>query len=122
VADALSDAEQFERRAWFRNHWQNGVAFIRHCGICVERWDDTRVELYLPCSDGLSAHNGIFGGTVSALLDTTATGAVMAGHDYNRGSRVTTISLSVQYLSVAQGRESDLHRDLHPPGPPGELR
>src|SRR5207245_4365536 len=47
---------------------------------------------------------GIFhGGVVSALLDTTATGAVMAGHDFAKGSRLTTISLSVQYLSVAPG-------------------
>ena len=45
---------------------------------------------------------GIFhGGVVAALLDTTGSGAVMAGHDFAKGSRLTTISLSVQYLSVA---------------------
>ena len=38
---------------------------------------------------------------VSALLDTTASGAVLAGHDFAKGSRLTTISLAVQYLSVA---------------------
>jgi uncharacterized protein (TIGR00369 family) len=54
----------------------------------------------------LSAHAGIFhGGVVSALLDTTASGAVMAGHDFAKGSRLVTISLSVQYLSVAPGED-----------------
>ncbi len=40
---------------------------------------------------------------VAALLDATGSGAVMAGHDFAKGSRLTTISLSVQYLSVKPG-------------------
>jgi acyl-coenzyme A thioesterase PaaI-like protein len=42
---------------------------------------------------------------VSALLDTTASGAVMVGHDFAKGSGLTTISLSVRYLSVAPGED-----------------
>src|SRR5439155_14723063 len=88
----------------FKLHWVTGVAFNRFCGMRIEQWDDTGVELFLPYSEDLSAHDGIFhGGVVGALLDTTATAAVMAGHDFSRGSRLTTISMSVQYLSVAPG-------------------
>jgi acyl-coenzyme A thioesterase PaaI-like protein len=29
----------------------------------------------------------------------------MAGHDFSRGSRLTTISMSVQYLTVAPGED-----------------
>jgi uncharacterized protein (TIGR00369 family) len=102
----LTEQQQRQRRDWFRDHWQQGVAFNQHCGIKVLRWADDGVELYLPYADRLSAHEGIFhGGVVSALLDTTATGAVLAGHDFARGSRLTTISLSVQYLSVAPGED-----------------
>lgn len=102
----LTEQQQRQRRDWFRDHWEQGVAFNRHCGIKVVRWDGDGVELYLPYAAGLSAHEGIFhGGVVSALLDTTATGAVLAGHDFARGSRLTTISLSVQYLSVAPGED-----------------
>ena len=98
--------EQEQRREWFREHWTRGIPFNQHCGIEVRRWDDEAVELFLPYAEVLSAHPGIFhGGVVSALLDTTATGAVMAGHDFAKGSRLTTISLSVQYLSVAPGED-----------------
>jgi uncharacterized protein (TIGR00369 family) len=104
VEDALRLIEQERRREWFRDHWTQGVAFNQHCGIEVRRWDDEAVELFLPYAEMLSAHPGIFhGGVVSALLDTTASGAVMAGHDFAKGSRLTTISLAVQYLSVAPG-------------------
>ena len=106
MTGGLSDAQQQERRDWFRAHWQDGVAFNRHCAIRVLKWDAESVELYLPYADPLSAHDGILhGGVVAALLDTTATGAVMAGHDFDRGSRLTTISMSVQYLSVAPGED-----------------
>ncbi len=98
--------EQQRRQEWFREHWARGVPFNKHCGIEVRRWDAEAVELLLPYSDELSAHDGIFhGGVVAALLDTTASGAVMAGHDFTKGSRLTTISLSVQYLSVAPGED-----------------
>ena len=102
--DALGLTEQERRRDWFRDHWTRGVAFNQHCGIEVRRWDGETVELFLPYAERLSAHPGIFhGGVISALLDTTASGAVLAGHDFAKGSRLTTISLSVQYLSVAPG-------------------
>jgi uncharacterized protein (TIGR00369 family) len=99
-------ADQEQRREWFREHWANGVGFNKYCGIEIRRWDPEAVELFLPYSDTLSAHQAIFhGGVVAALLDTTASGAVIAGHDFAKGSRITTISLSVQYLSVAPGED-----------------
>jgi uncharacterized protein (TIGR00369 family) len=93
-----------DRGEWFREHWAHGIPFNEHCGMEVRRWDAEAIELFLPYADMLSAHDGIFhGGVVSALLDTTASGAVLAGHDFSKGSRLTTISLSVQFLSVAPG-------------------
>jgi uncharacterized protein (TIGR00369 family) len=102
----LTASEQSARRAWFREHWQQGVAFNRHCKITVVKWDAEGAELHLPFADHLSAHDQILhGGVVSALLDTTATGAIIAGHDFDFGSRLTTVSLNVQYLSVAPGED-----------------
>jgi uncharacterized protein (TIGR00369 family) len=103
--NVLTAAEQERRRLWFREKWAE-LPFNKHCGLEVLQWDAEAVELFLPYSDELSAHTGIFhGGVVAALLDTTASGAVLAGHDFSKGSRLTTISLSVQYLSVTPGED-----------------
>jgi uncharacterized protein (TIGR00369 family) len=100
----LTQDEQERRREWFRRHWEEGVAFNKHCSIQVRRWDLDCVELVLPYAEHLSAHPGVFhGGVISALIDTTGCGAVMAGHDFDKGSRLTTVSLAVQYFSVAPG-------------------
>ena len=35
------------------------------------------------------------------MIDTTGSAAVLAGHDFSKGSRLSTISMSVNYLGVA---------------------
>jgi uncharacterized protein (TIGR00369 family) len=102
----LTEAEQMLRRDWFRRHWETNLPFNRLCRISVRHWDSDRVELVASYADELSAHPGIFhGGVLATLIDTAGSGAVMAGHDYNRGSRLSTATLSIQYLSVAKGED-----------------
>ena len=102
----LSDADQQARRDWFRRHWESNVPFNRTCRISVRHWGEDGVELVAGYSDELSAHPGIFhGGVLAALIDTAGTASVLAGHDFNRGSRISTAAMSVQYLSVAQGED-----------------
>jgi uncharacterized protein (TIGR00369 family) len=98
----LTEHDQQLLRTYFHMHWEERVGFNRACGIRVPRWDPDGVEFHLPYRDNLSAHPGIFhGGVLSALVDTCGCGAVMAGHDFRLGSRLTTVSLAVQFLSVA---------------------
>jgi uncharacterized protein (TIGR00369 family) len=97
----MEDEEQQRWRERFRRHWQEGVAFNKACGMKVLRWDSDGIEMHLPFRDDLGAHTGVFhGGVLSALIDTAGCGAVAAGHDYSKGSRITTVALSIQYLSV----------------------
>jgi uncharacterized protein (TIGR00369 family) len=106
VADeaVLNDADQVALRRFFRHHFQERVPFNKACGVRITHWDGDDVTFELGMRDDLSAHPGVFhGGVVSALIDTSGTAAVMAGHDFNRGSRITTVSLAVNYLSVAPG-------------------
>lgn len=103
----LSDDEQQAWRDRFRSHWQDGVGFNRACAMKVTRWDPDGVVMELPFRDDLSAHPGVFhGGVLSALIDTAGCGAIAAGHDYDRGNRITTVALSVQYLSIDPGHDA----------------
>jgi uncharacterized protein (TIGR00369 family) len=100
----LTDDEQAAWRERFRLHWQEGVAFNKACQMTVTRWDPDGVAMRLPFRDDLAAHPGVFhGGVLSALIDTSGCGAVAAGHDYDKGDRITTVALAVQYLSVDPG-------------------
>ena len=107
AARTLTDQEQLERREWFRGRWERGVAFNRYCRLHVTRWEPDGVEIVLPYTETLSAHEGVFhGGVLSALIDTAGAGAVIAGHDFTKGSLLSTVSMSVQYLAPARGPEA----------------
>jgi uncharacterized protein (TIGR00369 family) len=107
MARVLTEQEQRDRREWFRARWERGVKFNRGCGMRVLLWEPDGVEMMLPYSEGLSAHEGVFhGGVISALIDTAGSGAVIAGHDFAKGSRLSTVSMSVQFLAPARGHEA----------------
>ncbi|MCX2934426.1 PaaI family thioesterase [Mycobacterium sp. CVI_P3] len=104
MTKTLNEDEQRRRREFFRRHWEHGVKFNALCGLHIVTWRPDLVEIRLPYSEQLSAHDGVFhGGVVAALVDTAGVGAVMAGHDYAKGSRSSTVSLALNYLSVAAG-------------------
>ena len=106
-ASPLTDGEQAELRERFREHWEHGVGFNRACELAIERWDPDGVEIRLPFRDDLGAHPGVFhGGVLAALIDTTACGAIAAGHDYTHGHRISTVSMSIQYLAVDPGHDA----------------
>src|SRR6516165_10668205 len=97
---------QDETREWFRKHWQDGIAFNRLCGFDVVDFTPDVVRIRARFRPGLSAHEKIFhGGVLATLIDTTGSGAVIAGHDYSLGTRLTTVSMTVNYLSVAPGED-----------------
>ena len=86
-----------------RMHWQERVPFNKACAMEVTRWDDEGVTVELPAADWLMNSLGSYhGGVVSALCDTAAAGAVMAA--MGADGRMSTISMTVQYMSPATGR------------------
>lgn len=100
----LSPEENQARDAWFRDHWSHHVPFNNELGMEILDWEPGFVRGKLKYDARLSAHDGIFhGGVLAAALDTIGSGAVAAGHDYNLGSRFTTVSITVQYMGVAPG-------------------
>jgi uncharacterized protein (TIGR00369 family) len=97
---------QDETREWFRKHWQDGIAFNRLCGFDVVDFTPDVVRIRAAFRPGLSAHEKIFhGGVLATLIDAAGSGAVIAGHDYSLGTRLTTVSMTVNYLAVAPGED-----------------
>ena len=97
---------QDETKERFRRHWQDGIAFT---GCAASTWwtsPRTWCGSGATFRPGLSAHEKIFhGGVLATLIDSTGSGAVIAGHDYSLGTRLTTVSMTVNYLSVAPGED-----------------
>ena len=103
--DQLDQADRnAELRARFRHIYQDEVAFNALVGISITRWDPDGVRFEVPFRDDLSSHADTFhGGVLATLIDAAAGGAVLAGHDFAHGSRLSTVSMTVHYLSAAPG-------------------
>jgi uncharacterized protein (TIGR00369 family) len=50
-------------------------------------------------NDGKEYH----GGVIASLVDTSGAAAVWAGHDFDKGLRASTVSMTVNYLGRGQG-------------------
>jgi len=98
----LSPQEVEARTTWFESHWRTHVPFNNLVGLEIIDWEPGLVRGRLPFQERLSAHDGIFhGGVLATAIDTIGMGAVVAGHDFNLGSRFTTVSITIQYMAVA---------------------
>ena len=116
----LSEHEQQERRVAMRDI-MTSTPYIAGLGIVAERWDVDGVRLRLPFDERLTNDGAIYhGGAVASLVDTAGASAVFAGHDFDKGARAATVSMTVNYTGA--GRSGDLiaeatcvkrGRDLH---------
>lgn len=102
----LSPEESEAQAHWFHEHWSKHVPFNVEIGLDIVEWEPGHVRARLPYQHKLSAHDGIFhGGVLCTAIDTIGSGAVVAGHDFNLGNRFSTVSMSVNFMSVARGDE-----------------
>lgn len=81
--------------------------YMGRLGLVVERWEPEAVRLRIPFDPELTNDGSVYhGGAVASLVDSAGAAAVWAGHDFDKGQRAATISISVNYTGAA--RESDL--------------
>jgi uncharacterized protein (TIGR00369 family) len=85
-------------------------AFIPHSphaaalGISIESIDDDRAVLAMPFKPELATMGDIVhGGAISTLVDTAATVAAWAVDDVPESPAGSTVSLSINFASAAQG-------------------
>lgn len=81
--------------------------FIAGLGIVFDRYDPDDVVLRLPFRADLT-NDGTFyhGGVIASVIDTAGAAAAWSNHDFDKGARASTISMSVQYVGAA--KKSDL--------------
>jgi uncharacterized protein (TIGR00369 family) len=102
----LTDDEQRARREAMPALFM-GTPYLATLGIVVEGYLPDDVRLRLPFRHELSNDGRTYhGGVVAAMLDTAAALAAWSNHDFDRGVRAATVSLSVQYLAASD--RSDL--------------
>ena len=100
---ALDEIEQQEWRARMRNVMVS-TRFIKSLGVTAVTWEPDEVVLRVDFDDRLTNDGKEYhGGVIAALMDTAGAAAVWAGHDYDKGLRASTVSMTVNYVGRAQG-------------------
>jgi uncharacterized protein (TIGR00369 family) len=105
AAPATSDEDNERLRAVLREQMPT-TPYIRGLGIVIDEWSPDGVRLRLPfaarlTNDGQAYH----GGVVASLVDSAGAAAVWAGHDYGKGMRAATVSMTVNYTGAARGTD-----------------
>jgi uncharacterized protein (TIGR00369 family) len=82
--------------------------FLGWLGIEVDRYEPDDVSIRLPFRHELSNDGKTYhGGVVGTMIDTAGALAAWSNHDFDRGMRASTVSMSLQYVAASDG--SDLH-------------
>jgi uncharacterized protein (TIGR00369 family) len=102
----LSHEEQENRRRAVADLMPTTL-FLQWMGIVFDRYNHDDVILRVPFRENLTNDGTVFhGGVIAAALDTAGAAAAWSNHDFDKGTRASTVSISVQYVGMA--RQSDL--------------
>ena len=102
----MTDEEQHARRQAVKDMMPK-TPFIAGLGVVFDRYEPDDVVLRLPfradlTNDGTYYH----GGVVASVIDTAGAAAAWSNHDFTKGMRASTISMTVQYVGAC--KKSDL--------------
>lgn len=102
----LTEEQQQKRRQAIRDLMPT-TPYISSLGLEFERYEPDDVTVRLPFRQDLT-NDGVYyhGGVIASVIDTTGALAAWSNHDFNRGVKASTISMSVQYVGAA--KKSDL--------------
>ncbi len=101
-----SDAEQLRKRQAIADLMPK-TPFIGWLGLIFERFEPDDVTMRLPFREDLTNDGRVYhGGVVASAIDTAGAGAAWSNHDFDNGTRASTISLTINYVGAA--RNSDL--------------
>jgi uncharacterized protein (TIGR00369 family) len=106
MGDVLNEEDQTARRKAIAEIMPK-TPYLAWLGVVFDRFEPDEVTMRVPfrhelTNDGIVYH----GGVVAAALDTAGAAAAWSNHDFTKGTRASTVSMSVQYVGSA--KKSDL--------------
>jgi uncharacterized protein (TIGR00369 family) len=102
----LSEEEQQRRRLAIRDLMPK-TPFIGALGLVFDRYEPDDVTVRVPYREDLTNDGTYYhGGVVAAAIDTAGAAAAWSNHDFDKGARASTVSLSLQYVGAC--KKSDL--------------
>ncbi len=102
----LTEEEQLKRRQAVKEFMPR-TPFIGLLGMRFDEYEPDRVVMRLPFRHELTNDGSVYhGGVIASALDTAGAAAAWSNHDFDKGVRASTVSLSVQFVGAA--RNSDL--------------
>jgi uncharacterized protein (TIGR00369 family) len=106
MTEPLTEDQQQKSRHALRDLMPK-TPFMGWLGIAIERYEPDDVTIRLPFREDLT-NDGIYfhGGVIASVLDTAGAAAAWSNHDFNKGTRASTVAMSVQYVGAA--KRSDL--------------
>ena len=101
----LSEEEQQRRRSAVPALF-TGTPFMSWLGLVVERYEPDDVATRLPFRVDLTNDGAVYhGGVVGSMIDTTGALAAWSNHDFDRGTRASTVSMALQYVATSPGSD-----------------
>ena len=105
----MTDEEQHARRQAVKEMMPK-TPFIAGLGVVFDRYEPDDVVLRLPfradlTNDGTYYH----GGVVASVIDTAGAAAAWSNHDFTKGIRASTISMTVQYVGACKASDLVCH-------------
>ena len=102
----MTEEEQQRRRRGVAEMMPK-TPFIGGLGVVFDRYEPDDVVLRLPfradlTNDGTYYH----GGVIASVIDTAGAAAAWSNHDFTKGMRASTVSMTVQYVGAC--KQSDL--------------
>jgi uncharacterized protein (TIGR00369 family) len=106
VADPLTEDEQNARRQAIPKVMVT-TPYISGLGLVFDRYEPDDVVVRLPFDEALTNDGSYYhGGVIAAVIDTAGAAAAWSNHDFDKGARASTVSMTVQYVGAA--KRSDL--------------
>jgi uncharacterized protein (TIGR00369 family) len=106
MGESLTEDQQ-QRRRQAVVELMPSTPYMSWLGIVFDRYEPDDVTIRLPFREDLTNDGTYYhGGVIAAAMDTTGAAAAWSNHDFEKGTRASTISMTINYVGAA--KRSDL--------------